>query len=73
MMVIISDSRSGLGLDMIGLPPLGLSVTVTSFTSHGIVDPYHGSLAITATVSVLDTGECGLVLIWRHSRYLLSG
>ena len=72
MMVIISDSRSGLGLDMIGLP-LGLSVTVTSFTPHGIVDPYHGSLAITATVSVLDTGECGLVLIWRHSHYLLSG
>ena len=72
MMVIISDSRSGLGLDMIGLP-LDLSVTVTSFTSHGIVDPYHGSLAITATVSVLDTGECGLVLIWRHSHYLLSG
>ena len=72
MMVIISDSRSGLGLDMIGLL-LGLSVTVTSFTSHGIVDPYHGSLAITATVSVLDTGECGLVLIWRHSHYLLSG
>ena len=72
MMVIISDSRSGLGLDMIGLP-LGLSVTVTSFTSHGIVDPYHGSLAITATVSVPDTGECGLVLIWRHSHYLLSG
>ena len=72
MMVIISDSRSGLGLDMIGLP-LGLSVTVTSFTSHGIVDPYHGSLAITATVSVLDTGECGLVLIWRHCHYLLSG
>ena len=72
MMVIISDSRSGLWLDMIGLR-LGLSVTVTSFTSHGIVDPYHGSLAITATVSVLDTGECGLVLIWRHSHYLLSG
>ena len=72
MMVIISNSRSGLGLDMIGLP-LVLSVTVTSFTSHGIVDPYHGSLAITATVSVLDTGECGLVLIWRHSHYLLSG
>ena len=72
MMVIISDSGPGLGLDMIGLP-LALSVTVTSVTSHGIVDPYHGSLTITTTVSVMDTGECGLVLIWRHSLYLLSG
>ena len=68
MMVIISDSGPGLGLDMIGL-----SVTVTSVTSDGIVDPYHGSLTITTTVSVMDTGECGLVLIWRHSLYLLSG